>query len=147
MNSCSSALLLSLKALDVNFGTKVLIPAFTFIAVPSSIILAGGVPVLVNITKDLFIDTHDLESQAKSSGAKHMILSYMRGFMPDIQEVMRIADKYNIKVIEDCAHALGNKFDGKNVGQFGVTSNVSFQSDKIINSGEGGVLATNDTEL
>lgn len=67
--------------------------------------------------------------------------------MPDVQKVMDVCNKHGVKVIEDCAHALGNTFRGQALGTFGNASCVSFQSNKIIDAGEGGMLATNDPEL
>mmetsp|Transcript_12151 Transcript_12151/g.26455 ORF Transcript_12151/g.26455 Transcript_12151/m.26455 type:complete len:124 (+) Transcript_12151:257-628(+) len=119
-------------------------PAFTFIAVPSSIVLAGGRPVLVNITKDLYIDIQDLETQIKQSKARILMLSYMRGFMPNLDEVMELCKRMGVEVIEDCAHALGNSYKGRLLGTYGCMSNVSFQANKIIDAGEGGIVSTND---
>jgi dTDP-4-amino-4,6-dideoxygalactose transaminase len=146
MNSCSSALFTSLVATGVKPGDKVLIPAFTFIAVPSAIVHAGGKPILVEVTDEYVIDPYDLEKKI-TPDTKHLLLSYMRGRVPDLDAIREICTKHDITIIEDSAHSLGVQWDGELTGRFGKTAAFSAQSYKMIDGGEGGLLVTNDKEV
>lgn len=118
-NSASSGLLLSLLAAGVKEGDKVLMPAFTFVAVPSTICLSGATPVLVEIDESYAMDTDHLVEQIEKYQPKYMMLSYMRGALPDMDKIMEIVEKYDIVLIEDIAHAMGVKWKGQQVGTFG----------------------------
>ncbi len=147
VSSATNAIFLALKAVGVSNDSKVLIPSFTFTAVPSAVIQCGAVPVLVDITYDLVIDLIDLESKIISSESKFLLLSHMRGHLCDMDEVVRICDKHGVVLVEDAAHALGVKWKGKHAGTFGVAGVYSLQSYKIVNAGEGGLLVTNDPDI
>ncbi len=145
VSSCSAALFLSLKALDLKPGAKVLIPAFTFAAVPSAVVHAECVPVLVEVDDSLRIDMADFA--AKLPGAETVIISHMRGHTSDMDAIMALCDAADIPVIEDAAHSLGTTWHGRNIGTLGKIGCFSFQSYKMINAGEGGMLITDDPEL
>lgn len=146
LNSCSSALFLSLKALGLEKGSRVLIPAFTFAAVPSSVIHADCVPILVNILDNYRIDLGDFESKLEGN-ISAVIISHMRGHTSDMDEILRLCDLKSIPVIEDAAHSLGTTWLGKKIGSLGKIGCFSFQSYKMINAGEGGMLVTNDIDI
>ena len=143
--SCSAALFLSLKALDLPRGAKVLIPAFTFAAVPSAVVHADCVPVLVEVGENYRVDMADFE--AKLDGAAAVMISHMRGHTSDMDAIMALCDARGIPVVEDAAHSLGTKWHGKNIGTIGKIGCFSFQSYKLVNAGEGGILITDDPEL
>jgi len=143
--SCSAALFLSLKALDLPRGARVLIPAFTFAAVPSSIVHADCTPVLVECGADYRIDLDDFE--AKLEGASAVMISHMRGHTSDMDAIMALADARGLPVIEDAAHSLGTTWRGRNIGTIGRIGCFSFQSYKLLNAGEGGILVTDDADL
>ncbi|GGW36782.1 aminotransferase DegT [Gemmobacter lanyuensis] len=145
VSSCSAALFLSLKALDLPRGAKVLIPAFTFAAVPSAVVHADCTPVLVEVGANYRIDMADFE--AKLPGADAVLISHMRGHTSDMDAIMALSDAAGIPVIEDAAHSLGTKWHGRNIGTIGKIGCFSFQSYKMINAGEGGILITDDPEL
>ena len=145
VSSCSAALFLSLKALDLPRGAKVLIPAFTFAAVPSAVVHADCTPVLVEVGANYRIDMADFE--AKLAGADAVLISHMRGHTSDMDAIMALSDAAGIPVIEDAAHSLGTKWHGRNIGTIGKIGCFSFQSYKMINAGEGGILITDDPEL
>ena len=147
VSSATNAIFLSLKASGVNTTSKVLIPAFTFTAVPSAVLQCGAEPVLVDITEKYVIDLKDLELKINNSKAKYLLLSHMRGHLCDMDEVMRICKKYSIVLVEDAAHALGVKWNGKYAGTFGLAGIYSLQSYKIVNAGEGGVLVTDNPDV
>lgn len=143
--SCSAALFLSLKALDLPKGAKVLIPAFTFAAVPSSIVHADCVPVLVEVGENYRVDMEDFA--AKLPGAGAVMISHMRGHTSDMDAILALCDAAGIPVIEDAAHSLGTLWNGRKIGTLGKVGCFSFQSYKLVNAGEGGMLITDDPEI
>ena len=145
VSSCSAALFLSLKALDLPRGAKVLIPAFTFAAVPSSVVHADCVPVLVEVGANYRVDMADFE--AKLGEAQAVMISHMRGHTSDMDAIMALCDARGIPVIEDAAHSLGTTWNGRNIGTIGKVGCFSFQSYKLVNAGEGGIMVTDDPEL
>lgn len=145
VSSCSAALFLSLKALDLPRGARVLIPAFTFAAVPSAVVHADCEPVLVEVGDNYRIDMADFA--AKLPGAGAVLISHMRGHTSDMDAIMALADAADIPVIEDAAHSLGTEWHGRKIGTLGKIGCFSFQSYKMINAGEGGILVTDDPEL
>ena len=144
--SCSAALFLSLKALDLPRGSKVLIPGFTFAAVPSSVVHAECTPVLVEVGDNYRMDMNDFEEKLTSDIAA-VIVSHMRGHTSDMTRIMELADHHDIPVIEDAAHSLGTLWDGKKIGTIGKIGCFSFQSYKLLNAGEGGIMITDDPDL
>ena len=145
VSSCSAALFLSLKALDLPRGARVLIPAFTFAAVPSAIVHADCTPVLVEVGENYRIDLEDFA--AKLPDASAVMISHMRGHTSDMDRIMELADAAGIPVIEDAAHSLGTVWGGRNIGTIGKVGCFSFQSYKLVNAGEGGILVTDDPEI
>lgn len=146
VNSCSSAIFLSLKALGLAPDSKVLIPAFTFSAVPSSVIHANCIPVLVNVGDNYRIDLEDFSAKLEQD-ISAVIISHMRGHTSDMDAIINLCDEKSIPVIEDAAHSLGTTWNGKKIGSLGDVGCFSFQSYKMINAGEGGILATRDAEI
>ncbi len=145
VSSCSAALFLSLKALDLPRGAKVLIPAFTFAAVPSAVVHADCEPVLCEVGENYRVDLADFE--AKLPGVDCVLISHMRGHTSDMDAIMALADAAGIPVLEDAAHSLGTVWHGRKIGTIGKIGCFSFQSYKLVNAGEGGILITDDAEL
>ena len=145
VSSCSAALFLSLKALDLPRGARVLIPAFTFAAVPSAVVHAECEPVLVEVGANYRVDMADFA--AKLPGAACVLISHMRGHTSDMDAIMALCDAAGVPVVEDAAHSLGTVWNGRNIGTIGKIGCFSFQSYKMINAGEGGILVTDDPEL
>lgn len=145
VSSCSAALFLSLKALDLPRDARVLIPGFTFAAVPSSVVHADCVPVLCEVNDNYRIDMADFETKLDDMQA--VIISHMRGHTSDMDAIMALCQARNIPVIEDAAHSLGTTWHGRNIGTLGAIGCFSFQSYKMINAGEGGILVTDDADL
>lgn len=146
VSSCSAALFLSLKALDLPRDTKVLMPAFTFAAVPSSVVHADCVPVLVDVMDNYRIDMADFAAKLTDEvGA--VIISHMRGHTSDMDAIMALCEARGVPVIEDAAHSLGTLWNGRKIGTIGQIGCFSFQSYKMLNAGEGGVLISNDPEI
>lgn len=147
VNSCGCSLFLALKALGLSPGDPVLCNAFTLAPVPGAIVHAACRPVLVDIDESLCIDLDDLEAKIRSSGARVLLLSHMRGHVGDLDTLMALCDRHGVAVIEDCAHTLGARWNGRVVGTFGRIACFSAQTFKHINGGEGGILATDDAEI
>lgn len=143
--SCSAALFLALKALDLPVGARVVIPAFTFAAVPSAVLHAECIPVLCEVDDSLRIDLADFE--AKLDGASAILISHMRGHTSDMDAIMALAEARGLPVIEDAAHSLGTTWQGRTIGTIGKIGCFSFQSYKMVNAGEGGMFVTDDPEL
>ena len=145
VSSCSAALFLSLRALDLPDGAGVLIPAFTFAAVPSAVVHAGLTPVLAEVDDSLRLNMADFAS--KLDGVSAIMISHMRGHTSDMDAIMAAAEEWGLPVIEDAAHSLGTVWGGRKVGTIGKIGCFSFQSYKLVNAGEGGILITDDEDL
>lgn len=145
VSSCSAALFLALKALDLPAGAPVVIPAFTFAAVPSAVLHAGCQPVLAEVGADYRLDLRDFA--ARLDGAEAVMISHMRGHTSDMDAILDLADARGLPVIEDAAHSLGTRWHGRPIGTLGRIGCYSFQSYKMLNGGEGGMLVTDDAEL
>jgi len=146
LNSCSSAIFLSLAALGIKPGDQVLIPAFTFAAVPSAVIHAGAHPILVEVGDNYRIDLDDFKAKLTPQIAA-VVISHMRGQTSDMDAIMALAADAGIPVVEDAAHSLGTTWNGEKIGTIGQVGCFSFQSYKLVNGGEGGILITNDDDV
>jgi dTDP-4-amino-4,6-dideoxygalactose transaminase len=142
--SGGQAMQIALRASGVAAGDLVLTNGFTLAPVPGAITAVGGKAVLVEITADLVIDLEDLAAKAHASGARYLLLSHMRGHLCDMDRLMQRAADQNITIIEDCAHTMGAQWNGKLSGSFGLAGCFSTQTYKHMNSGEGGLLTSND---
>ncbi|MDG1377852.1 MAG: DegT/DnrJ/EryC1/StrS family aminotransferase [Yoonia sp.] len=138
------AMTTALRASGVTHGDHVLTNAFTLAPVPGAIAAVGGVPVYVGVTEDLVIDLDDLAT--KLPQARVLLLSHMRGHICDMERLMALCDAANVTVIEDCAHTMGAAWNGIPSGRWGKFGCYSTQTYKHINSGEGGLLISDDTE-
>jgi dTDP-4-amino-4,6-dideoxygalactose transaminase len=147
LSSCGAAMFIALKALGVKAGDKVLTSTFTLAPVPGAIAHAGAEAVLVETTADYVTDLADLERKAASSGAQVFLLSHMRGHVSDLQAVRSLCHRHGIALVEDCAHTMGAKWDGRHTGTWGKVGCFSAQTYKHINSGEGGLLVTDDDDV
>ena len=122
-----------------------LIPAFTFAAVPSAVVHADCEPVLCEVGENYRVDLTDFE--AKLPGVDCVLISHMRGHTSDMDAIMALADAAGVPVVEDAAHSLGTVWHGRKIGTIGKVGCFSFQSYKLVNAGEGGILVTDDAEL
>jgi len=147
VNSCGSAMFLALLCTGVTPGDRVLMNAFTLAPVPGAVAHAGAEHVLVEVTPDLVIDLDDLAAKAAASGARHLLLSHMRGHIADMGRLMALCDRLGLIVIEDCAHTMGANWAGRPTGTFGRVGCFSLQAYKHVNGGEGGLLATDDADV
>ena len=146
VTSGSAALICALKAIDLQPGDEVIVPAYAFIATYSSIIFCGGVPVLAEIDESLNIDPADVEKRITPK-TRAIMPVHMLGNACDLDVVMVIAGRHNLTVIEDACQAFGGSYKGKALGSVGAVGAYSLNIFKTITSGEGGVLITDDEDL
>jgi dTDP-4-amino-4,6-dideoxygalactose transaminase len=145
--SGGAAMACALRACQVGPGDPVLSNAFTLAPVPGAIASLGARPVFVEVTEDLTIDLGHLEVMARASGAKVLLLSHMRGHVCDMEALCALCDRLGVRVIEDCAHTMGARWRGVPSGRHGAIGCYSTQTYKHMNSGEGGLLVTDDADL
>jgi len=147
--SCSngtSALIIAIRALGIGFGDEVITTPMTFIATSTSIIIAGGIPVYVDVEEDtLNIDVEKIE-KAITPRTKAILPVHVFGRPVDMDRLSAIADKHNLIIIEDAAHCWGGRWKGKGLGTIGDAGTFSFQYTKNMQSAEGGIILTNDED-
>ena len=137
----------ALRAFGVGPGDEVIVPAQTWIATAMAVIYLGATPVIVDIEPDtLCMDPKAFEA-AITKKTKAVIPVHLFGSMADLDKIIKIAKKHGIKVLEDCAHAHGGMWKGRGVGSWGDAGSWSFQQSKIMTSGEGGAVTTNDEHI
>ena len=141
------SLFLALKSLDIKDKDEVLIPNITFAATANAVSLTGAKPILVDVNKDnILIDINQLKRKI-SKKTKAIIAVHVSGRGSNIKELRNISKKYKIKLIEDAAEAFMSKSHKKYLGTFGDLGCFSFSPPKIITTGQGGVIVTNNTKL
>lgn len=144
VNSCTAALHLSLLAIGIKPGDEVIVPTMTFTSTASVVIHAGGIPVFVDCKKDTMnIDPEDIEKKITPK-TKAIIPVHFAGRPCEMDAIMEIAERHNLRVIEDCAHAIETEYHGKKAGTFGDIGCFSFYATKNIVTGEGGMAITNN---
>tara|TARA_R110000850_G_scaffold528_25_gene3233 strand:+ start:35 stop:1225 length:1191 start_codon:yes stop_codon:yes gene_type:complete len=139
------AIATALRAVGVKPGDLVLSNAFTLAPVPGAIAAVGAQPVFVDVTDGLVIDLDDLA--AKLDQAKVLLLSHMRGHICDMDTLMALCDAAGVTVVEDCAHTMGAAWNAVPSGRHGAVGCYSCQTYKHVNSGEGGLLVTDDPQV
>lgn len=141
------ALHLALTAMDIGPGDEVITTPFTFIASSNSILFNGAIPRFVDVDPDTFnIDPSKIE-EAITEKTKAILPVHIFGNPCNMPEIMEIAEKYDLKVIEDCAQAHDSRIDGKHVGNFGDVATFSFYGTKNLVGGEGGAVVCNSDEI
>lgn len=142
----TAALTLAIMGAGVPKGSLVACPGFTFVATPSAIVLAGCTPFLVEDDENLNFDIDDLRRKWRPE-IKAITVVHMRGFASNMDALLSFANEVGVPVIEDAVPALGAELNGRKLGSFGIAGAFSTQSDKSLNTGEGGFLITNDSLL
>ena len=144
LNSCTAALHLSLKLLNLNKNDEVITSALTFSSTINSIIMSGAKPVLADVDlKTQNIDPEKIEKKI-TKNTKVLLIVHFAGRPCDMDKIMRIVKKYKLYLIEDCAHAIESKYKNKDIGTFGMFGCFSFYATKNLSIGEGGMLITNN---
>lgn len=139
----TGAIICALVGLGVGPGDEVIVPAYTFMASALAVVAVGAIPVIAEIDESLSIDPDDVEKKI-SKYTKAIMPVNMLGMPCDMDRIMALADKYNLKVVEDCCQAVGGSYKGKRLGSIGDAGAFSFNFYKIISAGEGGAVVTND---
>ena len=138
---------IALEACGIGLGDEVILPGLTWQATAATVLDINATPVLVDVCEDTWcIDTKEIE-RAITPRTKAIIPVHLYGSFADMDEIMRIARKYNLYVIEDCAHKHGGEWNGKKAGTIGDIGSFSLQLSKHLTAGEGGILTTNNFEL
>ena len=148
LNSGTDALHLALRALDIGHGDEVITTAFTFVATTEAIGIVGAKPVFVDINPDTFnIDPDKIEA-AITPKTKAIIPVHLYGQPCEMDKIMDIAKRHNLRVIEDCCQAIGATYKGQMVGSFGDFGCLSFYPTKNLGGmGDGGLIMTNSEKL
>lgn len=137
----------ALRAANIGWGDEVIVPAYTFQATASAPMSAGAIPVIVDIDPDNYCLDPRLAEKAITAKTRAIIPVHLGSNMADMDAIMKLAEKYNLIVIEDCAHAHGAKWNGRGAGTIGHFGSFSLQSSKTLTSGEGGILLCRTPEL
>ncbi|MBV8052503.1 MAG: DegT/DnrJ/EryC1/StrS family aminotransferase [Acidobacteriaceae bacterium] len=146
VNTGTVAIQAALKAIGIRPGDEVLVPAYTWEGTVGPVLLVNAVPVFIDVDPDTYCMDAKLIEKAITPKTKAILPVHLGMRFADIDEILRIAAKHKIKVIEDCAHAHGGMWKGKGAGSMGDVGCFSFQSSKLITSGEGGAVITNNLE-
>lgn len=144
----TDALVIALKALGIGPGDEVIVPAFTFFASAEAIAFVGAKPVFVDVLADTYnLDVDQAEAKITPQ-TKAIMPVHLFGLPADMTDVMQLAKRYNLRVVEDCAQAIGAKYHGQMVGTFGDFGTLSFFPTKNLGcAGDGGMIVTNDDKL
>jgi L-glutamine:2-deoxy-scyllo-inosose/3-amino-2,3-dideoxy-scyllo-inosose aminotransferase len=135
------------RAANIGWGDEVIVPAYTFQATAAAPMAAGAIPVIVDVDPNTYCLDPKAAEQAITPKTKAIIPVHLGHQMADMDAIMALAEKYNLIVIEDCAHAHGAKWNGKGAGTIGHFGSFSMQSSKILTTGEGGILLCRTPEL
>ena len=147
LNSCTAALHLSLKLLNLNKNDEVITSALTFSSTINSIIMSGAKPVLVDVNLETQnIDPSQIEKKINKN-TKAILIVHFAGRPCEMREILKITKKYKLFLIEDCAHAIESKYNNKHLGTFGTFGCFSFYATKNLSIGEGGMLLTDSKKL
>ena len=141
------ALQCALKAAGVDAGDEVIVPALTFVATATSVVLVNAVPIMVDVDPLTYNISPEAIEAAITPKTRAIIPVHNGGYPADMDAIMEIADRHGLRVIEDCAHAHGSQWRGKGVGSIGHLGTFSFQIGKTLTCGEGGMVLTNDETL
>ncbi len=137
----------ALKALDVGWGDEVIIPALTFAATPYAAMAAGALPVFVDVEPERWTIDPDLVEAAVTPRTRAIMPVHLGQQMADMDRIIEIARRHDLFIVEDCAHAHGQRWRDQGAGTFGDFGSFSHQSTKILTAGEGGTLTTQDERL
>jgi len=147
VNNGTVSLFIALQALGIGKGDEVIVPNYTMIASANAVILAGAKPVLVDINNNNLCIDLKLAEKAITKKTKALMFVSINGRSQDMNEVISFCKKNKLYLIEDAAQSLGSRWKGKHLGTFGEIGSFSFSTPKIITTGQGGALVTNDSSL
>jgi dTDP-4-amino-4,6-dideoxygalactose transaminase len=145
--SCTAALMLSFKAMDIEPGAEVLVPAMTFVASANAVIHAGATPVLVDVEPVTGLMDLEAAEAAITPKTQAIMVVHLAGRPIDLDRLRALADRHSLKIVEDAAHALGAEWHGRRIGSHGNLAAFSFYATKNITTAEGGAIATPDAAI
>lgn len=146
VSSGTASLMCALAGLGIGPGDEVIVPAYTWIATASAVVALGAVPIIAEVDESLTLDPADVEKKI-SPYTRVIATVHMRGGVSRMAELKAIAQKHNLKLLEDVAQAAGASYQGQRLGSIGDVGAFSLQFNKIITSGEGGVVITSDSKI
>lgn len=146
-SSCTGALQIALMALDIGEGDEVIVPDLTWVATANAVRYAGATPVFADVELDTWNLDADSVERLITPRTKAIMPVHMYGHPARMDKVLQVAQKYGLKVVEDAAPAIGAEWQGKRCGSFGQFGAFSFQGAKLMVTGEGGMLVTDDDAL
>lgn len=148
VNSGTAALHLACRALEIRRGDEVICPSLTFVATSNAILYVGAKPVFTDVSSinEPNISVADIENKITHS-TKAIIVVHYGGYPCSMDKIKKLANKYNLYIIEDSAHAIGAEFNGRSCGVWGDLGVFSFFPNKNMTTGEGGMVVTNNASL
>ena len=147
VSSGSAAIYCALVACGIGPGDQVIVPDLTFVATANAVLLAGAEPVLVDVRRDDFTLDPVAAAGAVTSRTRAIVPVHVNGRGGSIAEIVAIADRHGLTVVEDAAEALGSRCAGRPLGSFGRAAAFSFAPTKIVTTGQGGVVVTDDPSI
>ncbi len=146
-HSCTAALEMAALLLDIKPGDEIIMPSFTFVSTANAFVLRGGVPVFVDIREDTLNINEKLIEDAITPRTRAIVPVHYAGVACEMDEIIRIAKKHGLKVVEDAAQGVMSTYKGKALGSIGDLGAYSFHETKNVISGEGGALLVNNSEI
>ena len=146
VNSGTSALISALTGVGVGPGDEVIVPGYTYISTAAAVMATGAVPVIAEIDESLGLDPQDLERKI-TPHTRAVMPVHMRGVPARLDDILAVARKHGLKVVEDCCQCVGGTYMGRSVGAYGDAGAWSLNYYKTISSGEGGLVFTNDRDI
>ncbi len=144
LNSATSCLHTAYFALGIGIGDEVLVPNYTYRATALPLLVLGATPILCDCQRDTANIDPDQIRKKITKKTKAIVVTHLWGHPCDMDEILEISNEYNLPIVEDCAHSIGAEYDNQLVGTIGKVGCFSFDDNKIMASGEGGMLITND---
>jgi perosamine synthetase len=147
VNNGTISLVIALMALDIGRGDEVIVPDYTMIASANAVVLVGAEPVLVDIDRTNLCLDLDLVTEAGTPKTKAIMLVTINGRYPEMEKFVKFAKDNGLYLVEDAAQSLGSRYNGKHLGTFGDVGSFSFSAPKVITTGQGGALVTDNEQL
>lgn len=143
LSSGTNSLITALKAAGIKQGDEVIIPAYTFVATALAVLKVGAIPILANVDSTFTLDAQDTRNKI-TNHTKAIIPVHIDGLCCNLEAFLKLAKEYNLIIIEDVAQAIGGSYQGRRLGTWGDFGCYSLNMDKIISTGEGGILVSKD---
>lgn len=146
VTSGTAALIVAMRALGIGPGDEVIVPAATFVGCAGAVASCQAVPIFCEVDEDVHIYPEAIE-RVITPRTKAISVVHWRGMAADMDPILALGERRGIPVIEDCAQSLGARYRGRYIGSMGTINAFSFQMNKVLSAGEGGMVTTNDADL